>query len=398
MPRVWIVTGCAGMILLVVVGIRQSLGIFLGPVTADLGMGRETFALGLGLMNLFYGLGAPVAGALADKFGAARVAAVAAIAYSAGLYTLTLPWDGTQLLIGGALIGLGLSATGLSVMMGTVGRNFPPETRSRALGVAAMCGSIGQFVVLPYSHALLAGFGWVTAFTILAATVLLVLPLSAGLAMGAAQPAPKVHQTLTQALAEAKSVPSFWLLFIGFFVCGFHVTFIAVHLPTFLSDQGLALWTGTAALMLIGLSNTVGSYVWGALGTRYPKRRLLSILYSARAIIFCLFLMVPINTTTALVFAGAIGFVWLGTVPLTSALVGHIFGTRYMSMLFGIVFLAHQSGSFLGAWLAGSFYDAFGSYDAMWWISIALGVASALVHWPIREEPLPRVVAEEQSS
>lgn len=398
MPRVWIVTGCAGMILLVVVGIRQSLGIFLGPVTADLGMGRETFALGLGLMNLFYGLGAPFAGALADKFGAARVAAVAALAYAAGLYTLTLPWDGTQLLIGGVLIGLGLSATGLSVMMGTVGRHFPPETRSRALGVAAMCGSIGQFVVLPYAHALLAGFGWVTAFTILAATVLLVLPLSAGLAMGAAQPAPKIQQTLSEALLEAKSVPSFWLLFIGFFVCGFHVTFIAVHLPTFLSDQGLALWIGTAALMLIGLSNTVGSYVWGALGTRYPKRRLLSILYSARALIFCLFLIVPITPVTALVFAGSIGFVWLGTVPLTSALVGHIFGTRHMSMLFGIVFLAHQSGAFLGAWLAGSFYDAFGSYDAMWWISIALGVASALVHWPIREEPLPRVVAEEQGS
>lgn len=396
MQRVWVVTGCAGMILLVVVGIRQSLGLFLSPVTADLGTGREVFALGLGLMNLFYGLGSPIAGGLADKFGAARVAAIACIAYAAGLYTMTLDWDGTQLLVGGSLIGIGLSATGLTVMMGTVGRNFPPETRSRALGVAAMCSSIGQFVVLPYSHALIANFGWEGAFLILAGTVLLVLPLSVGLAGGAVAAATQSQQTVREALVEARGVPSFWLLIAGFFVCGFHVTFVAVHLPTFFSDQGLAPWIGTAALMLVGFGNTVGSYLWGSLGARFQKRRLLTLLYLIRAALFFLFMMVPLTTATALIFSLSIGFVWLGTVPLTSGLVGHIFGTRYMSMLFGFVFMAHQLGSFLGAWLGGTVYDTFGSYDAMWWIAIALGIMSALVHWPIREEPLPRVAAEER--
>lgn len=396
MKRIWIVIGCAGAIMCVAVGARQTLGLFLTPISLDLGLGRETFALGMAVMNLLYGLGSPFAGAISDRFGAGRVVSVGALVYAAGLTAMTLSGEGEQFLLGGTLLGLGMSATGATVILGTVGRSVPPERRSRALGLVAMCGSTGQFLALPLTHMLIDGFGWVIALTVLALSALMIVPLAAGIAGSPAPAKAGEAQSMGQALVEARQTRSFWLLGAGFFVCGFHVAFVAIHFPAFLSDQGLAAWLGAAALTIIGVGNMVGSYVWGALGGRYPKKTMLSLLYLLRATLFLLLLLLPLSEPVVLMFSAVMGFLWLGTVPLTSALVGHIFGTRYMSMLFGIVFLSHQCGAFLGAWLAGYSYDMLGSYDAMWWLSIALGLGSALLHLPIEERPLPKTAAVEE--
>ena len=397
MKRIWIVIACAGAIMCISAGARQTLGLFLAPISLEHGFGRETFALGMGIMNLIFGLGSPFAGAISDRYGAGRVVAAGALVYAAGLMAMTLSGDGEQLLLGGTLLGLGMSATGATVILGTVGRAAPAEQRSRALGLVAMFGSTGQFLALPSTHLLIDGFGWVAALTVLAAAALLVAPLAAGIAGRPASADAGEAQSVGEALGEARQTRSFWLLGAGFFVCGFHVAFVAIHFPAFLSDQGLAAWVGAAALTVIGVGNMLGSYVWGALGGHYPKKAMLSLLYLLRAALFLMLLLLPLNAGVVLAFSAIMGFLWLGTVPLTSALVGHIFGTRYMSMLFGIVFLSHQCGAFLGAWLAGYSYDALGSYDAMWWLSIALGLGSALLHWPIEERPVSRTAAEERS-
>ncbi|MCG8558554.1 MAG: MFS transporter [Hyphomicrobiales bacterium] len=397
MKRIWIVIACAGAIMCISAGARQTLGLFLAPISLEHGFGRETFALGMGIMNLIFGLGSPFAGAISDRYGAGRVVAAGALVYAAGLMAMTLSGDGEQLLLGGTLLGLGMSATGATVILGTVGRAVPAEQRSRALGLVAMFGSTGQFLALPSTHLLIDGFGWVAALTVLAAAALLVAPLAAGIAGRPASADAGEAQSVGEALGEARQTRSFWLLGAGFFVCGFHVAFVAIHFPAFLSDQGLAAWVGAAALTVIGVGNMLGSYVWGALGGHYPKKAMLSLLYLLRAALFLMLLLLPLNAGVVLAFSAIMGFLWLGTVPLTSALVGHIFGTRYMSMLFGIVFLSHQCGAFLGAWLAGYSYDALGSYDAMWWLSIALGLGSALLHWPIEERPVSRTAAEERS-
>ena len=389
----WVLLLCAGSILGLSVGVRQAMGLFLTPISLDLAIGRESYALGMGLMNLFWGLGAPVAGAIADRYGAGRVAAAGGILYAAGLLVMTQTGSGTQLLVGGTLIGLGLSGSGFTVVLGTVGRLAPVEKRSQALGIASVGGSIGQFVSLPYTHAMIGGFGWVLALAMLAATALLIVPLAAGLT---GRPAPEDNtneQSVGEAFKEACRVPSFWLLTSGFFVCGFHLAFVAVHMPAFLADKGFTPWLATAALTTVGFTNIIGSYCCGVLGGRYPRKFVLSVLYLARAMIFFLFIVTPISETTVLIFSAAIGLLWLGTVPLTSGLVGHIFGTRHMSMIFGIVFLGHQIGGFLGAWLAGAASDAFGSYDAMWWLSICLGLLSAALHWPIPERPVKAALA-----
>ena len=397
MKRIWIVIACAGAIMCISAGARQTLGLFLAPISLEHGFGRETFALGMGIMNLIFGLGSPFAGAISDRYGAGRVVAAGALVYAAGLMAMTLSGDGEQLLLGGTLLGLGMSATGATVILGTVGRAVPAEQRSRALGLVAMFGSTGQFLALPSTHLLIDGFGWVAALTVLAAAALLVAPLAAGIAGRPTSADAGEAQSVGEALGEARQTRSFWLLGAGFFVCGFHVAFVAIHFPAFLSDQGLAAWVGAAALTVIGVGNMLGSYVWGALGGHYPKKAMLSLLYLLRAALFLMLLLLPLNAGVVLAFSAIMGFLWLGTVPLTSALVGHIFGTRYMSMLFGIVFLSHQCGAFLGAWLAGYSYDALGSYDAMWWLSIALGLGSALLHWPIEERPVSRTAAEERS-
>ncbi len=389
--RLWIIIVCAGSILGLTMGIRQGLGLFLPPISAHLGVGREAFALSMGLMNLFWGLGAPVAGAIADRYGATPVAVAGGVAYAAGLLVMMISQSGDQLLWSGVLIGLGLSGAAFTVVLGVVGRATPEHLRSRALGLTSVGGSIGQFAALPYIHVMIGGFGWYVALAILAATAFLIVPLAFGLATRADEQPPQDNQSLGEALRSASRVPSFWLLNAGFFVCGFHLAFVGIHLPAFLADKGFAPWLATAALTTVGLTNIIGVYYCGVLGGLYSKKKLLAVLYLARAAAFFIFIMLPVTEFSVLLFGAIVGFLWLGTVPLTSGLVGHLFGTRYMSMLFGIVFLGHQFGGFLGAWLAGATFDRFGSYDAIWWLSIALGVISSALHWPIDERETSQV-------
>lgn len=392
---VWLVVLCGGTALGLVLGVRHSLGLFLTPISVELDMGRGVFALGLGLMNLVWGLVSPFAGALADRQGAGRVVAAGGLCYAAGLLLLTVSGDGEQLLLGGVLIGLGLSGGGFSVVLGAVARAAPPERRSTALGIVTMAGSLGQFAALPFMHATIDGLGWVGSLVVAAAIMLAMVPLARGVA---GRPAATVDgQTLREALAEARGEGGFWLLNAGFFVCGFHLAFVGVHLPSYLADQDFAPWLAATGLTLVGLFNAVGTYACGALGGRYSKKSLLSLLYLARAAIFIAFLLVPLTETSVLIFSAAIGFLWLGTVPLTSGLVATMFGTTYLSTLFGIVFLTHQVGSFFGAWLAGYVYDIVGSYDAMWWVNVGLALLSAALHWPISERPMDRLTAEQRA-
>ncbi|MEM9627757.1 MAG: MFS transporter [Pseudomonadota bacterium] len=391
--RLWIIIICAGSIIGLSVGLRQAMGLFLDPMSIQLGLGRETFALAMGLMNLFWGLGAPFAGAIADRYGAGRVAVLGGVAYAAGLLIMMASPSSEHLLVGGTLIGLGLSGTGFTVVLGVVGRSAPEHLRSQALGLASVGGSIGQFAALPYTYAMIEGFGWIIALGILSATAFLIVPFAYGIAGRPQSDASAGSQNIRQALKTASNIPSFWLLNAGFFVCGFHLAFVGVHLPAFIADEGFAPWLATAALTAVGVTNIIGVYAFGTLGGFYSKKMLLSGLYLARAVVFLLFIVTPINEASVLLFGATMGFLWLGTVPLTSGLVGDIFGTRYMSMLFGIVFLGHQFGGFLGAWLAGLAFDRFGSYDAMWWLSVLLGLLSAALHWPIDESEVPEMRA-----
>ena len=385
--RLWIIIICAGSILGLSLGIRQGMGLFLTPVSLHLGQGREAFALAMGLMNLFWGLGAPIAGAISDRFGATRVAAVGGALYAVGLLVMMASQGSGQLILGGVLIGLGLSGAAFTVVLGVVGRAAPAHLRSRALGLASVGGSFGQFAALPYMHTLIDGFGWVIALAILACTAFLIVPLAFGLSRQPEDIEVQDDQSLGDALGSASRVPSFWLLNAGFFVCGFHLAFIGVHLPAFLADAGFGPWLASTALATVGLTNIVGVFCCGVLGGRFPKKSVLSVLYLARTAAILAFIMVPVTETSVLLFAAVMGLLWLGTVPLTSGLVGDIFGTRYMSMLFGIVFLGHQFGGFLGAWLSGIAFDMFGSYDTIWWLSIVLGIVAAALHWPIEERP-----------
>ena len=379
--RLLILVLCAGSIMGIAVGFRQGLGLYLPFISGDFG-GRETFALSMGLMNLFWGLCAPVAGAIADRYGPGRIAAAGGIAYSVGLWLMVL--EGSDaLLAGGVMIGLGLSGTGFTVLLGTVGRVAPPEQRGKALGLAAMGGSLGQFLALPYVHFLIEGTGWYISLLILAASALLIVPLALGTA---GRPADTPGgQRMGAALSQGLASRDFWLLNAGFFVCGFHLAFVAVHLPAYLSDLGFEPWLGAAALTVIGLANIIGSYGFSALGDRYLKKNVLGVLYLIRATVFAGFLILPITPAVVLILSGLLGLTWLGTVPLTSGLVGSIFGIRYMSMMFGLVFVGHQIGGFLGAWIGGAAFDALRSYDLMWQLSVALGILSAALHWPIRE-------------
>ena len=394
----WIIILSAGACVGLTLGFRQALGLFLTPISLDTGIGRETFALSLGLANLFWGLTAPFAGAIADRFGAGRVAAAGGLCYAAGLAAFTLSGDGEQLIFGGILIGCGLSGAGFSVVLGAVGRAVPEEKRGTALGAVAMGGSIGQFAALPYTFAFLEGYSWTISLFALSMTTLLIVPIAWGLSGKPSREEGLARQTIAQALSEALRSPSFWLLNTGFFACGFHLAFITVHFPAYLADQGFAPWLATASLTVLGICNIIGSYGSGVLGDKFPKKFVLSFMYLGRAVIFAGFLLLPVSEATVIAFGALMGFLWIGTVPLTSALVATMFGTGYLSMLFGLVFFGHQLGSFLGAWLAGHFYDLMGSYDVVWWLSVAIGLISAALHWPIAERPVERLAEAETAS
>ncbi|MCG8510401.1 MAG: MFS transporter [Rhodospirillales bacterium] len=390
---------CGGLILSLAMGIRQTFGLFLGPVTVDLSIGRETFALAMAVQNLLWGAFQPITGALSDRFGAGRVITAGGLVYALGLYVMSDMTGAAGLHLGGGLlIGLAMAACGFSVVLGAVARRVPEPRRSMALGLVSAGGSFGQFAMAPVGQALIAEQGWGGAFFSMAIIALLMIPLALAVA-GSPRTAHSRRgledpdQSLTEAVREALSHKGYLYLTTGFFVCGFQVVFVAVHLPAYLVDIGLDASTGATALALIGFFNIVGTYACGALGGRYSKKWLLSGLYLVRALVIAVFLLAPKTELSVLMFASALGLLWLGTVPLTSGLVGQIFGVRYLSTLFGVVFFGHQLGSFLGVWLGGFVFDRMGSYDAVWWASIIFGILAALIHMPIAEAPVRRAEA-----
>ncbi|MFC3712199.1 MFS transporter [Sphingoaurantiacus capsulatus] len=386
----WLVVACGAFIVTLAMGVRQSFGLFMRPIGLDIGIGRDMFGLAIAFQNLLFGLVQPFIGALADKHGAGRITAVGALVYAAGLLTAASATSAFGLHLSfGVLIGLAMSATTFVTVLGAVGRVVPAEKRTLAFGLTTAGGSLGQFLVVPAAQGLLSELGWRSALIVMAGVVSLVFVLAAGIAgkpPEAEEEGPP--QSLSAALAEASRHRGYWLLNAGFFVCGFHIAFIATHFPAYLTDKGLDAKVGAMSLALVGLFNIFGSYLFGAWGDRWRKNYLLSGIYTARALLIVVFVSLPLGNVTALAFAAGIGFLWLGTVPLTSGLVTGMFGVRYLSMLYGIVFLSHQVGSFFGAWAAGYAYDLTGNYDFAWGASIALGLLAGLVHLPIRDEGL----------
>jgi MFS family permease len=388
----WLVILCAGLIVGVAMGIRQVMGLYLPPMTKDLGIGREPFSTAMAVANLVWGLGAVFAGIVADRYGAGRVVVAGTVATMAGMYVMYAAQSGFDLLVSGVLLGIGISGTGLTSLVGAVGRAAPLDKRTSAMASLGMAAGIGGFVAFPYAHVLMDVFGWQTSLLVLLATTAVGLPLAWTLAGKPTAGAGMVDtQSLGGAFVEAFTHPSYLLLTIGFFVCGFHVAFYGVHLPAFAADKGLDPSVAVIALTTVGLANLVGTYLAGQSGRFIEKRRGLSLIYFGRCFIFLGLLFLPITPTVVIVLSALLGLFWLSTVPLTSSLVATFFGTRWMSMLFGVVFLSHQLGSFSGLWLAGYLYDATKSYDMMWWISIALGLFAAAIHWPIQERPVARL-------
>jgi MFS family permease len=382
---------CGGLILMLALGMRQSFGLFLRPMSMDLGWGREAFSFAIALQNLVWGCAMPFAGAIADRYGGGRVIATGGIAYGAGLAAMAYSTTPLGLnLAAGLLLGLGLSCSGFGVVMAVVARAFPPEKRSVAVGIVGAAGSFGQFAMLPGSHALIGGFGWLNALLVFAVLAFIMVPLGAALA-GRNTAADESTQSIGAALAEAGRHRGFWLLTGSFFVCGFQTIFVMTHLPAYLVDKGLSPRQGMTALAVIGLFNIVGSYGCGALGGRYSKRLILAWIYVIRALAIAAFLAAPLTPAGTYLFAAVLGLTWLGTVPLTNSLVGQIFGVKYLSTLFSISFLGHQLGAFLGAWAGGAVFDAAGSYQAVWLAAIALSVVAAALCVPIDERAMPRL-------
>lgn len=388
-----VVLACGSIILMLSLGIRQSFGLFLQPMSSELGWGRETFAFALALQNLIWGVAQPFAGMIADKFGAARVIVSAGVLYMLGLALMAYSETGLAFDISaGILVGLGLSGSAFGVVMGVVGRAFPPEKRSMALGAVGAGGSFGQFIMLPYGQLLISQFGWMNALLVLAASSFLIVPLASALAERNAA-APTSNQSLNEALQEAAAHCGFWYLTASFLVCGFQTLFIMVHLPAYLIDQGMTPLAGMTALALIGFFNIAGSYSCGFLGGYLSKKYLLSWIYAIRGVAILAFVTLPLTPWSTWVFAAVIGFTWLGTVPLTNGLVAQIFGVKYLSTLFSIVFLGHQIGSFLGGWYGGYMFDLTGSYLTVWMVAVGLSVLAAVLCLPIDERELATLPA-----
>ncbi|CAN7583378.1 MFS transporter [Acidovorax sp. LjRoot117] len=387
------VLACGAAIVTLSMGIRHGFGLWLLPITQEMGWTRQSFALAIAIQNLSWGVIGIFAGMAADRFGAFRVLMGGAVLYGLGLAGMALsPTPTLFALTAGVLIGAAQAGTTYAVIYGVLGRQIAPERRSWAMGVAAAAGSFGQFLMVPVEGWLIAGLGWQQALLVLSMAVLLIVPLAFGLREpGFKGSAPvKREQTIVQALGEAFRYPSFNLLMAGYFVCGFQVVFIGVHMPSYLKDHGLSPQVASYALALIGLFNVLGTYVAGTLGQRMPKRYILAFIYFARAVVITVFLIVPLSPMSVYVFSAVMGTLWLSTIPPTNATIAQIFGVQHLSMLGGFVFFSHQIGSFLGVWLGGYLYDATGSYDIVWYIAIGLGVFAGLVNLPVKESPIAR--------
>ena len=374
-------------------GIRASFGLYLEPLTVAKEWPRETFALAMAIQNLLWGIGVPVAGAIADRWGPGLVIAVGAVLYGMGVAGMAVSDSGLAFhLTGGLLAGTGVAFTSFSLALASIARVVSPERRSLALGFGTSAGSLGQVIFSPISQALIANYGWYDALVLLSFLTLVIIPLAFTLpSTGKAPGEPDSDQTMGEALGEAMNHRGFVLLTVGFFVCGFHVAFMTTHFPAYVTDIGLPSQVGAYALSIVGLVNIAGAFLAGAIGQRFSKKSSLAVIYFCRSVVIAGLLVAPVSEITIYVFAFAMGFFWLSTVPLTTAIVGQIFGLKFMATLFGVVFFSHQIGSFLGVWLGGVLYDRTGSYDMMWWAGIFFGVFAAIVHMPIDEKPLPRL-------
>ncbi len=388
---------CGAAIVTLSMGIRHGFGLWLQPITQAQSWGRADFAFAMAVQNLAWGFFGIFAGMIADRFGAFRVIAAGAVLYAVGLLGMawsTSPWSFA--LFTGVVIGMAQAGTTYAVIYGVIGRNVSAERRSWAMGIAAAAGSFGQFLMVPVEGLLINYTGWQNALLILAAAALLIAPLAWGLREPqlASTVGARREQTIAQALGEAFAYRSFQLLMAGYFVCGFQVVFIGVHMPSYLKDAGLSPQVASYALALIGLFNVFGTYAAGALGQKLAKSRILAFIYFARAVAIVLFLLAPLTPASVYIFSAVMGLLWLSTVPPTNAVVAQIFGVSHLSMLSGFIFFSHQIGSFMGVWLGGYLYDKTGSYDIVWYLAIALGVFAALVNLPVRESAIVRAQAQ----
>ena len=392
-----LILACGCLIALVGFGARSGLGFFLTPMSSAHGWGRDVFALALAVQMLLWGAAQPVAGALADRYGATPILSVGAVLYALGLASMAYANTPAMLhLTAGAVIGFGLAGSSFTIVIGAFGKLMPPQWRSLAFGAGTAAGSFGQFVFSPLAVALIDNIGWQDTLVAFAAVVLLIMPLSLALASPRQAGGPtalsnQAQQSVAQALSEALGHKSFVLLVLGFFTCGFQIFFIAVHLPAYLVDRGLPAEVGGWTLASIGLFNIIGAVVAGWLAAFMPKRYILSLIYFGRAVAILIYILLPPSIIATLIFGAVMGLFWLSTVPPTSGLVAVMFGTRWLAMLFGFAFFSHQVGGFLGVWLGGVLFESSGSYDVVWWLSILLGLLSAVINLPIVEKPVARL-------
>ena len=396
--QVWFMVICGVIIVMIGGGIRQIFGIFQLPITLDLDIGRDFFGLVIAAQALLYGVSQPVAGLLADRYGSIRILVAGTILYALGLWWASSSTTTMDFFLSlGVLVGLGLSGPTQVLVLGAVGKVVPNEHRSLVFGTIIAASSFGMFFFVPGAQKLVDTVGWRETFIVMTLMVAALPFIVIGL-----RRAPEIEfggpkQSWREAIGEARSHSGYILLTLGFFVCGFHVSFVGTHLPAFLTDEGVSTTYASISFGLIGLCNVAGAYLFGALGDRFSKKNLLTGLYLGRAVVMALVLIVPVNSITAIFFGISMGFLWLATVPLTSGIVAQVFGTRYFSMLFGVVMMSHQFGFFAGAYLGGLVQELTGSYDLMWMASMALGLIAALLHWPIREQPLKRLSSETAS-
>ena len=382
-----------GALLLISFGIRHSFGLYLLPITNHLNAGRELFGFAAALQVLMIGIGSPLFGALSDKFGSGKASLLGITLVILGLAWMANVQTSFDIIGSQALCGFGAAGCGAAVVLGAVGRSVKVENRTLSLGIVMAAGSFGQFAVVPFTGYLIELVSWSQSLVYLSffASIMLIFSFALNFSEKSESSKAGSRQTIKEALKEAFQSKSFNLLTLGFFVCGFHVTFVAVHLPAFIEDENLPFWVGGWALALIGLFNIVGTIYFGYLGDRLSKKNLLALLYSLRSLLFLVFIFLPKTELTVLLFACVLGILWLSTVPLTSGIITVVFGPYYMSMLYGIAFFSHQIGSFLGSWLGGRLFDTYGSYEVMWWISVALGFIAALMHMPIKEKAVQRL-------
>jgi predicted MFS family arabinose efflux permease len=389
----WGVIAASGLIVGTIAGLRQVVGLYMPPVTASLGIGFEPFSTSMAIANLLWGIGGVIAGAIADRYGAGRVTLTGIAFVILGYYLLYTAESGPDLMWSGVALGFGVGACGLTVMVGVVGRAAPPSRRTSAIAALGIANGLGNFIAFPYTHLLMESLGWRNSLLAVIATLTILLPctwLVSGRPKIVADTKP---QTLRSAFGEAFRLPSYWLLVVGYSVCGFQIAFYSVHLPAYVSTLGLPSWVAVWALTAVGIANIIGTYLAGQAARYIEKRVALTIIYLVRCLIFLGLLYLPPSGFTIIGLSSILGFFWLATIPLTSGLVATFFGTTWLSMLFGFVLLSHQFGSSCGVWLAGVLFDRTQSYDPMWWICIALSLTAALLHWPIRERPVPRLAA-----